>query len=477
MTVLNFMTCGATKNIGPSQEQVDAAYVGTPLAEKVQVVEGVQTYVVKNTGVHRITIAGACGGPSKWRSLTSPGGKGAVIQTDLYLTRGDILYLWVGQQGWSDATITDIPVGGFGGGMGGGIGQNTASAAAGTGGGASAIALNNSNYADRILVAAGGGGSGCDAIGGHGGIERGADGAQAVDVSNYFKGGGGATQTSGGVLPSDASLTQTYKPTAGTLGDGGRSCGYNVGGGGGGGGYYGGGGCTLSAGGGGSSLLAGNVIYVEAGANDSDGYITIEEPNLLFLVQDGSDVKAWNESTQLYEKVGVAPVTMEMVKTYGTETYSYSRLGLIQPQPKLYTWSGDKLTIYPTSAIYEGIPTPQLVKMQEDLNYNEVYIKNITKITFTGNVVPPAELKFYVSGDSGVHWYSYNAGTWEAVDINNTIDVVAKGISYDVLSTITELEWAAILQNKKIRLSWYMNVPTLSSELVMQKVQIDYSQV
>lgn len=191
------------------------------------------------------------------------GGNGGRVQCDLPVTGGQILYLTVG----------NIPT----------TAVNNAEY------NASDIRIGGNTYADRIIVA-GGGGSGVSAKGGAGG---GLTGGNAVAVG-YQKGAFGGTQTAGGGASyRSGGNTDGWKGGAsGTLGMGGNG-GYGamygswVRGGAGGAGYYGGGGggvydinkvgITYAGGGGGSSYTNSDCIDVvhTQGFQDGDGYITI----------------------------------------------------------------------------------------------------------------------------------------------------------------------------------------------------------
>jgi gliding motility-associated-like protein len=217
-----------------------------------------------------VVAAGADGGGAN-------GGNGAIVSATLAVTPGQTLQIKVGGSG-------ACPGAGYNGGGTGGNAGTAANRACG-GGGATDIRISPYGNANRLLVAAGGGGMGGgteDAIGGVGGCASGTAG-----TSPFGQGGGGATQSAGGSA-GPPWISSGNSGTAGTLGTGGNGgtdpC-YNVApGGGGGGGYYGGGGggsdCfSLSpygggSGGGGSSLIpAGGGCT--SGTNNGPGYLTI----------------------------------------------------------------------------------------------------------------------------------------------------------------------------------------------------------
>jgi hypothetical protein len=199
-----------------------------------------QTFVVPNDGNYQIEAWGAKGG----NSFSGTGGNGGYTKGEIYLTKGTILYLYVGQYGQS---------GGWNGGAYGGA----------TGGGASDVRTASGNWNDttslrsRILVA-GGGGGGERIQGGAGGGLVGGNGAICYNSSIGYTctAAGGGSQTAGGAGGWTSPFGYGY---AGGFGYGGAGAPSGIdAGGAGGGGYYGGGGITYAnGGGGGSSFISG----------------------------------------------------------------------------------------------------------------------------------------------------------------------------------------------------------------------------
>lgn len=164
------------------------------------------------------------------------------------------LYIYVGGAGLTGSGVA----GGFnGGGAAGGTRGDE-----GSGGGATDIRTTNA-LADRIVVAAGGGGTGGFG-GGAGGAAGGLTGT--AGTNGQGQGGAGATQSAGGNGGSPNGGTWGTAGTLGIGGTGGTST--TSGGGGGGGGYYGGGGggadvdscCTNGGGGGGGSSWSNTTL-------------------------------------------------------------------------------------------------------------------------------------------------------------------------------------------------------------------------
>ena len=221
------------ENIG---EIVNKLYV--PLFNKVQdftYTGNEQTYIVPADGYYKIEAWGAQGWPEVTDLNT---GLGGYTSGYIYLTKGENLYVYVGQ--------------------GNGNGQNIAAFNNGTpnyggysGGGATDIRLVGGTWTDatsinsRIMVAGGGGAGGYGKGGAGGGL-----------FGNNASGTKGGTQTSSG-----ASQTTNYPDSSFGIANGGCT---------GGNGYYPGGGATCADGAGGGSSFISGYAGVNAITSESD---------------------------------------------------------------------------------------------------------------------------------------------------------------------------------------------------------------
>ena len=260
----------------------------------------VQTFVVPAFVFQlQIDAAGAEGG----RSIgTTAGphdpGLGGRVQTILSVTPGDIINIYVGQKG-----LDGIPGGGVAGGWNGGgaASGGFGSYGGGSGGGASDIRLNGTNLTDRVIIAAGAGGSGYNYFSGgdHGGNGGGLVGLDGLSGGGLLDPPGkGGTQTTGG----NGGLWTGYLPGSdGVLGDGGAGNTDGAGGGGGG-GYYGGGGGSWAGGAGGSSFVLGTITSSTShtsGFQSGNGYVTITEMSILPIELDKFDAKQVSNDIEL----------------------------------------------------------------------------------------------------------------------------------------------------------------------------------
>lgn len=215
-----------------------------------------KSYTIPIDGLYQLEVWGAEGGSAD--ANYDKGGKGGYTTGSYYFTKGDILYIYVGEKG-AYSTTGSV----FGGYNGGGTSGAGTVSSGGAGGGATDIRT-TLNLINRVIVAGGGGGSGSrkDASYiGAGGAGGGLVGGSPTYINyNEYNGSGGNSEF-GGNAGSYITDVTSY-PTAGSAGAGGSGGTYNLefGGGGGGGGWNGGGGGVRYGGGGGGSGYCGSMI-------------------------------------------------------------------------------------------------------------------------------------------------------------------------------------------------------------------------
>lgn len=227
-----------------------------------------QTYTVPQNGYYLIELWGAQGGTA---TSTHPGGKGGYTSGYIRLSKGEKLYVYVGEKGGTTkTTINQIAAVTY---NGGGNGQNSLTESgiiSGSGGGATDIRLipgdwkNTESLKSRIMVAGGGGGSWYSSelqygAGGKGGNLIGGSGRGNQNGATIYASGG--KQTSASLA---ASCGTTERSGYFGYGQDGSSCSTRPGGGG---GYYGGSN-NLYTSGGGSSFISG---YAGVNAQEING--------------------------------------------------------------------------------------------------------------------------------------------------------------------------------------------------------------
>lgn len=275
LVTYTFTNCGATGQNGPSQAQVNAAYLSTNLNGSVTVTGGIQQFTVPVGGMYRFEVAGSAAGGNS----TNFGGRGRIVRGDIMLTAGQVIRILVGQKSVTGSTST-----GGGGGTYVCTITNSIIAIGGGGGGYCnplniAVPTSDGNFGNNGLAATGSnpgpggtggsGGSGALSEWGGGGGGWSGNGTQGSACS----GTGGMGFLNGGMGGG------TCNNSTGGFGGGGGTHG-NTGGGGGGGGYSGGGGSGQSSGnncgGGGGSFLSPQMVNTaDLGTNVNDGRVVI----------------------------------------------------------------------------------------------------------------------------------------------------------------------------------------------------------
>ncbi len=256
-----FTTCGLTGRVGPTQSQMRASYNTT--WDETYLVQGAyvgyQDWTVPVSGVYRFNVRGAAGYDG-----TGGGGvgRGAIVQGEIALTKGEVITICVGQRGAAPSSGTTW--GGSGGGTfvvrktgneplfiaGGGSGESNA------GSGRDGVLTRLGGTSTNGTIAGGDAGFGGRSTGGRSAAGGGfsSRGQNGTFGANTFLGGGS-------FLDGLTMGTNTRVGGYGGFGGGGQSDGDVTGQSGGGGGYSGGGGArstvaNQSGGGGGSFIVA-----------------------------------------------------------------------------------------------------------------------------------------------------------------------------------------------------------------------------
>lgn len=280
-----------------------------------------QTWTVEKEGLYEINLYGASGGYGYGGS--NGRGEGGYTRAQVYLKKGQVLYIYCGGQGVNQTSAVSF--------NGGGASGGSSWHKGGQGGGATDIRLVNGNWNDaeslksRILVAGGGGGAqstcgGTNTTQGNGG---GLTGAYSKNTAGNYSGhiAWGGSQTEGGSYTfGNSSSREGYKGSFG-IGANAGSCGA-----GGGGGYYGGGSVYTAGGGGGSSFVSGyngcdttyrnkhtnidgelfqfSEVLMQQGGNYGNGYVKIS----LIYTENNYEVNNYEYSGKI-ETVTLQPGT------------------------------------------------------------------------------------------------------------------------------------------------------------------------
>lgn len=299
-----FTNAGAVGRLGPTISQVRSAYSGVSWAQNSNFLsmdtQGIQKWKVPANGLYSIRAAGAAGGYHSFAKMR--GGYGAVIESNIQLTKGSFLYIIVGQKG-EDLRVSsgDVDNAAPGGGGGTFVYKNAYDQypliAAGGGGGGSRVYMDVLEASLTVAAKSSGNGTPGGTNGNGGGINQGSD---------YFAGGGSGWLTDGtggnnptlyNFNPSQYGAEGGRSPRNGAVGgirfkdgnDEGGDGGFGGGGGGGsdnmgtggGGGYSGGGGARTGSGntengqGGGGASYSMNKFTYSAVNNGGHGYVII----------------------------------------------------------------------------------------------------------------------------------------------------------------------------------------------------------
>ena len=244
-----------------------------------------QTLILPVTGTYKLEVWGAegtCVKEYESNNWTAYGGKGGYSKGYINLSQNDIIYVCVGQNGYTYGSV------GFDDAYSRAYTYNGGGCGHAHGGGATHIALNSNrgelkNYENdqtAILMVAGGGGGNELTNSGQGGAGGGLIGGDGTGSFGDCNNGNGGTSSAGGT--GGAATGEYGAGQNGSFGLGGssvQSIGIYEKGAGGGGGWYGGGGSTALAGtgGGGSGHLHSAIRngFMQSGVREGAGYAII----------------------------------------------------------------------------------------------------------------------------------------------------------------------------------------------------------
>jgi hypothetical protein len=182
-----FTNAGATGRTGPIITDLTGTYTPdwTDNVNYLNVsTQGIQDWTVPETGTYTITAIGAQGGSGLDSTpITYSGGKGAWMQGDFALTKGDTLHILVGQQGIGGPTAI--------------IGHSNM---AGGGGGGTFVSKGTTLTNSIALIVAGGGGGGTYAVSSGSGSSVGPNPVSNPGLSTI-----GSNANAGAVNPSNPS--------------------------------------------------------------------------------------------------------------------------------------------------------------------------------------------------------------------------------------------------------------------------------
>lgn len=437
---------------GMTQAEANTLYKDTTLDGLVTILgKGYQVFEVPATGMYEIHCAGAQGGSTGTTVVTNPkinfGGRGALLKGKIKLTKGQKLYILVGQSGFTNTTAD------YGGG----------------GGGASAVFLESEEgkYTFTpagkkiipLIVSGGGAGrtdSSRDTVDDIS-IDTNAMNAKWVNgtttnagSTSGASGGGGLTGTSGGGScgkPGYSILSGTALGACWGGGWGGGGSPWN--GGGGGGGYSGGNAVDSWPSWGGTSWMDESVKELERGlvphvqGPSQMGYVTLIQtynPDKRILCRDSEGYKYFNSeadkwilfdnqsgeyTSQEYETLGIPRIT------------NFNGLDLTKP----VTWLA-KSPSETEEMFVDGTLDGAVIKSNFEIS--TTVIGKFHSIAIEVEDTSKVDIRLAVSVDHGKTYKTYIDNDWQPIDIDNTEEFKTTGIEAQNLTTIPGDSWQSL---------------------------------
>lgn len=361
-----------------------------------------EKFYVPATGIYTLETWGAQGGD---RGGSAVGGKGGYAKAEMYLVKGEVLYIYVGGSG--NTLSQDGTTKGWNGGGHTATYYSTAGILLNTayyGGGASDIRYGGNTLYNRVLVAGGGG-----SVGG----ASSAGGAAGVGTSGTGNGG-----TAGAI-----NAPGSYRASFGQGGNGALNN-YHVSGGAGGGGWYGGGGANQTGyissddarGGGGGSNFAftsGNSSYVPEGYLVTDkNYLenaTLYNGNVSFTSPEGTTETG--HSGDGYVRIspklldGVSEVSIndgEISIDFDYEIYEYN-ITILDSVDKIKV----NFQLNDDFSITESCTGNCDISNVKQYTYTATIMNDITGVSTTYTINFQKQSKYLISGSTTSYGYSY----------------------------------------------------------------------
>jgi len=379
-----FTNCSQTGRTGPTVTACQSAYSTTwdENSSFYNATSGIQLWTVPETGIYTIRADGAQGG-----TMSYQGGKGALIQGDVFLKLGEVISILVGQQG--------------------GAANNGIQYNGGNGGGGGTFVVDSNNQ--PIIVAGGGGGApgtngGGSASGGQttingtagqtsGGGTAGTAGSGG-GRANYS--GGGAGWLTNGITNIDGGGSSSWYDYGGTRfleggfgGDNGSSVwsgwGGNIGGFGGG----GAGGLTAGGGGGYSGGGAGGSWGSTYGGGGGGSYNTGATQTNTANSRSGSGQVVVTKCSTAASQIPGAPANPAIVSGTGQITVTWNRGFTCAGAPTSFNiyrslTSGSGFTLYTTTSSTSYIDT--------GVSNGTIYYYKISAVNSFGESAQSAEI-------------------------------------------------------------------------------------
>lgn len=177
-----------------------------------------------------------------------------------------------------------------------------------------------------------------------------------------------------------------------------------------------------------------------------DWRFTFEVSTAKLLVEDGTEVKVWNDVNGTYEKVGDMPLTEEMFLNFGMENVPLSFEGIISSMPRLHVYTKDENVAsapqtYKVRLIEKKLSLPKIVTEL----VGRILEQAVSSIIIDDLVSGTGDLQYALSKDKNI-WYTFDTTNliWQVVDITNDSDFATKGMRKVDFGVIADVHYQEI---------------------------------
>jgi lysophospholipase L1-like esterase len=126
--------------------------------------------------------------------------------------------------------------------------------------------------------------------------------------------------------------------------------------------------------------------------------------------------------------------------------------------------------------VYEGSDYPESLVTLNDIDLSN--IKNIKSVNWQPSVNSNDTALAVLSVDSGTTWKSWSGSAWQNVDINNETEMIAKGMTKDVVNAISSANLESLRgTSTKLRFGYYLRTKVLDTVYNNDQFIVTYSDI
>ena len=206
-------------------------------------------------------------------------------------------------------------------------------------------------------------------------------------------------------------------------------------------------------------------------------YLAGRPYNTKYLVQDGDEIKAWDNDLNSYIKVGDMPLSEEIFINFGMERLPASFIGILNSNPKLHLYTDDEDVVespsdYRLELVEKKLSLPKIVIENEGRYLQE----KVESITIEDIISGSGDIKYALSKDKE-NWYSFDVSNleWKLLDITSDTEFSSNGMDRIDFSIIRPEQYEEIFEiGDKLYLAFRFYKESEVDECKFKSIKINY---